>query len=447
MTRSQGPVADLPIRRERRRRTTLAAFIIGVPLATAILALVHYGPLRNTSASRYLSHSVEYVELLMFCGALGALATKYYGSIIERRACGLTIVPPWDGKTVPVAEAGRILASLNQLGTRIQGTVIVKRTAAVLGFLCSRGSAAELDDHLRSLSDTDALALEGSYSLTRFITWAIPILGFLGTVLGITKSIHGVTPEVLEKDLSQVTNGLALAFDATALALALTMVTMFLSSLVERAEQSILDHVDRYVDHELAHRFERADGEAGVVVAVVQKQTETLIQGVEQVVQEQARIWADALHEGDRRRQEAEVRQQQSFTAALQAALEKTLETHARRLATLENQVAAQSAELVQQLSAVAHAVQQMAREQQAAAAQISQGIAGQIDVLNELHEGERNLRRLQETLNQNLSAIAGTDAFEQALHSLTAAVHLLTARVTPGPASNRLGTRPGTAA
>jgi biopolymer transport protein ExbB/TolQ len=423
----------------------LAAFVIGVPLATAILVLVHYGPFRDTAARRYLSHGVEYVELLMFCGALGALATKYYGAWIERRACALTIVPPWDGKPIPVAEAGKLLAGLNQIAARVQDTVIVRRTAEVLGFLCSRRSAAELDDHLRTLSDNDALALEGSYSLTRFITWAIPILGFLGTVLGITQSIHGVTPEVLEKDLGQVTNGLALAFDATALALALTMVTMFLSSLVERAEQNILDSVDRYVDRELAHRFERADGQTGAFVAVVQKQNERLNQTVQQLVERQARIWAEALHADEERRADAAFRQEQMFTSALQAALEKTLEAHSQRLAALENQAIAESTGLLQQLSTVAAAVQQMAEQQHSAAAQLTQAIAEQIDVLNQLHEGDKNLRRLQETLNQNLAAIAGTEAFEQTMHSLTAAMHLLTARVGSGPASNRL-TRPGNA-
>ena len=79
-------------------------------------------------------------------------------------------------------------------------------------------SAAGLRLFLRSLADQDSLTLEGSNALVRFITWAIPILGFLGTVLGITGAISGVTPEVLEKSLSTVTDGLSLAFDTTAVA-------------------------------------------------------------------------------------------------------------------------------------------------------------------------------------------------------------------------------------
>jgi biopolymer transport protein ExbB/TolQ len=424
----------------------LAAFVVGLPLAAVILGVIHLGPLRGTTAQRYLSHPVEFVEVVMFCGALGALGAKARGYAGERRACRRAVLPAWDGRPVAVDEAARLLAELSRLPERLQSTLIVRRTAAILDFLCRRGSAADLDDHLRALADADALALEGSYSLTRFITWAIPILGFLGTVLGITGAISGVTPEVLENSLSTVTDGLALAFDATALALGLTMVTMFLSFVVERAEQGVLDAVDRFADRELAHRFERAGAGGEKFAEVVQQNTTVLLRAVEQLVQRQAAVWAQALAEADQRRLEAEQRQHDHVTAVLEAALEKTLETHARRLTELERQVVNQGGGLVEELARLATVVRETGREQQAAAAQIAQAAADQVGALTLLHEGEKNLRRLQETLNQNLAALAGAGTFEQAMHSLTAAIHLLTARAAPA-AGGRLGQRPGAAA
>jgi hypothetical protein len=422
----------------------VAAFLIGPPLAAGIACLIHFGPLRDTAASRYVSHPVEYVEVLMFCCALGALLAKLVGSFRERRACGMAVVPAWDGQIQPISEAPRLLAQIGQLPRGLQGTRIVKRTVAVLDFLCSRRSAAELDDQMRTLADNDALALEGSYSLTRFITWAIPILGFLGTVLGITGAISGVTPEVLEKSLSTVTDGLALAFDATALALALTMLTMFLSFLVERAEQGVLEAVDQYVDRELAHRFERAAGAGGEFVEVVRRNSEILVQATEKLVERQAAVWAKALEEVDRRRAEAEERLQTRLTAGLEQALEKTLEAHARRLQALEHHVAEQHTGLVDRLAALATAVREAGQQQQTGLTQVAHGVAAQIEALAQLQEGEQQLIRMQEALNQNLAALSGAGAFEEAVHSLAAAVHLLTARTAP--AANRQ-VRPGAAA
>jgi biopolymer transport protein ExbB/TolQ len=417
-------------------------------LAAGILSLIHLGPLRDTLARRYVSHPVEYVEVVMFCGALGALAAKLIGYLFERRACRNAILPPWNGRAVAVSEATKLLAGLKQLPRRWQNTRIARRTAGVLEFLCARGSATELDDHLRAMADNDALALEGSYGLVRFITWAVPILGFLGTVLGITQSISGITPEKLENSLSEVTDGLALAFDATALALGLTMLTMFLSFIVERAEQGILDTVDRYTDRELAHRFERT-GPAGNEFALVARQhSEALVQALEQLVQRQAALWAQAQNEADQRRLDADQRLEARFTAALETALERTLETHSRRLAALEQQAVERSALLVERLTTLAGAVRETCREQQNSLAQVSQGVAGVVEALARLQDGDKHLRRLQETLNQNLAALAGAGTFEQALHSLTAAIHLLTARAAPAPGTaGRLGPRSGAAA
>src|SRR5262249_49963063 len=145
--------------------------------------------------------------------------------------------------------------------------------------------------------------------------------GFLGTVLGITEAISGVTPEKLEKELNTVTDGLALAFDATALALALTMAVMFLMFLAERAEQSVLEAVDAYADRHLAHRFERVAGDSGPFVEALRQNAQVLLDATERLTQRQAEVWAQALGEVQRRQAEAEKKHQERLTAALEAAL------------------------------------------------------------------------------------------------------------------------------
>jgi hypothetical protein len=56
----------------------------------------------------------------------------------------------------------------------------------------------------------------------------------------------------------------------------------------------------------------------------------------------------------------------------------------------------------------------------------------------------------LQDALHHNLAALQGAGSFEQAVQALTAAIHLLTAKVSSGaagPVPNRLVPRPGAAA
>jgi biopolymer transport protein ExbB/TolQ len=396
----------------------VAAFGIGLPLAGTILALIHLGALANTPLHHYLSHTVEQVEIVLFCLAVSGLLAKVWQNIGERLAFRAAVLPPWDGLAVPVTEAPKLLAGVSRLGSSVQKSWLVSRVAGVLDFLASRGSAAALDDHLRDLADSDANALENSYALIRFITWAIPILGFLGTVLGITGAINGVTPEKLEKNISEVTDGLALAFNATALALALTMITMFLSYLVDRLEQSVLESVDQFAARHLAHRFERDAGAGSELADMVRDQARMVLRTTDEVVHRQAEVWAKSLDEVNRRHTESAAKVQERLTTALEAALEKALKSHAERQAVTEKV----SGKLLEQVAALAAAVTQ------------------QHAALAKLQENERQLVRLQETLARNLDSLAGAGSFEEAVHSLTAAVHLLTARASGAPPVKRPG-------
>jgi biopolymer transport protein ExbB/TolQ len=416
----------------RRSFSTLAAFVFGVPATVAVLALVHAGPLRDTEVARYLSHPVEAVEVLLFCCALGALLAKVAASWRERAAFRGEVLPPWDGKPVPAEDAGALLAAARRHGRGWQATCLGRRVTAVLDFVSSRASANDLDDQLRTLADNDFMAFETSYALTRFITWAIPILGFLGTVLGITGAIAGITPEILERSLNTVTDGLALAFDATAVALALTMVTMFVTFLVERLEEGVLHQVDQYVDEHLSHRFERSGAEGGGVGEDLRRQTQVLISATEKLVQGQADVWAKTMAEAQRQWSGTGRKQQEAVTAALEQALERTLQSHARRLAELEERNAKQSAVLLDRLT------------------ELARGMNAQVEALARLDAGAGQLLRLEEVLSHNLEALAGAGAFEQAVSSLTAAIHLLTTRLGSAPASTapgRFGAKPGAAA
>jgi biopolymer transport protein ExbB/TolQ len=407
------------------------AFVVGLPLAVLVLLPLRVGPLARLEIARYVQHNVECVEVILFCCAMAALGAKFLLSFTERAACDAQVLPPWDGRPVPVSDAPGLLAAVHTLSPRLLNTYLARRVIAVIEFLCQRRSAAELDDHLRGLTDNDSLALEGSYSLTRFITWAIPILGFLGTVLGITEAISGVTPEKLEKSLSSVTDGLALAFDATALGLALTMVTMFCSFLVERREQAVLDAVDHFVERQLAHRFLRSGADATPVLEALRENSQILLDSADQLVKRQAEVWAQALGEVTRRAADSQAAIQERLAAAVESALDRTLDTHERRLTSFEQKAVDQGARLYEQMASLAAGMRETSREQQAALKHVSDGIAAQAAALGRLQEGEVALVQLQTALQQNLEALAATGQFDQALHSLTAAVHLLTARAS----------------
>lgn len=429
MAHHNGGSSALPNIRRRRSLANLGAFVFGLPLGVGVLALLLNGPFHDTDAERYVHHPVEQVEVMLFCCAFGGLLAKGLGQMKERAAFRRGVLPVWDGRPGPVEEADTLLQELAPRWGLLQNTYLARRVAAILDFVYSRGSAHELDDQMRALSDNDAIALESSYSLIRLIIWAIPILGFLGTVLGITGAISGVTPEVLENSISGVTNGLSVAFDATALALGLTMLLMFLNYLVDRLEQRTLERVDQYVDENLAHRFERTGPDTNGMGQAFRQNVQLMVKATEQLVEKQAAVWAKSLQTAEKHWNEASQREQDRLRGALETALDRTLASHQQRLLELEKQALERSRALHEGLTALATVLRDTGREHQAALAQVMERLTIQGEALARLHEDEGQLNRLQDSLQRNLSALASAGTFEQAIESLTGAVHLLTAR------------------
>ena len=402
-----------------------AAFVFGLPLAAVLLALLHFGPLRHTAAHRYVTHPIENVEIIVFCAALGVLGAKTWGSRAQRRALASRILPPWDGQPLPPSEAPALLAEVSRLPASLRNTWVVRRTVAILDFVCSRRTAAAQDDEMHYLSDSDVMALENSFALINFLIWSLPILGFLGTVLGIAEAVTNVTPEVLENSISSVTGGLALAFDTTGLALGLTLSVMFLKFLTDRREQAVLEEVDRFCEVHLKHRFARAGAESGPFVSALQQNSEVLLRATEQLVRKQADVWAQALAATESQRRQAEQQAQDALTTALATALDRTLTSHQQRLSALERQSQGQAAEVLGALATLAERV----GAQQAALVPVANGMQVLGRTLAGIKEGEGQLLALQQAMVQNLAALSASGSFEEAVHSLTAAIHLLTAR------------------
>src|SRR5262249_40144051 len=144
------PAAQRELRAERRWGANVAAFALGLSLAAALLFLVHRGPFQDTPLFNYLKSEAEAAEVVLFCVALCGLGAKLWGQRAERSALGRELLPAWDGKPAPVSDALRLTAELEKQPYGLRQTFLGRRIAAVLDFLRSRGSAAELDDHMRA---------------------------------------------------------------------------------------------------------------------------------------------------------------------------------------------------------------------------------------------------------------------------------------------------------
>jgi hypothetical protein len=278
-----------------------------------------------------------------------------------------------------------------------------QRIKDVLDYVREKQSADGIEEHLRYLGDTAADRSHAGFALVRIIAWMIPILGFLGTVVGITIAVANVSPNQLDSSLTEVTGGLAMAFDATAVALALAMGLMFSYFLVERSEGAILHQVEDTAGTLLRHRFAAGDAASLPYLETIRSASQMVIAHSETLVQRQAQVWTEALAVLLKQSQDLHRKQEEAFVRLLE-----TLRTEGGR-----------------QYAVVGEAAQQLERAEQQ--------LAHTAGVLGEIVNGEARLLPLQQSLVENLNVLRQTQGLDEALHSLTAAIHLMTVRHRPG--------------
>ena len=90
-----------------------------------------------------------------------------------------------------------------------------------------------------SLIDNKIYAQQIDTSLLRFFSWAIPSIGFIGTVRGIGNAL-GKTGEALSGQISGMTESLGLAFNSTFVALFLTIFLMLIINLIEQKQDTLI---------------------------------------------------------------------------------------------------------------------------------------------------------------------------------------------------------------
>lgn len=374
----------------------------------------------------FAGHPVNYTETVCFFVALAALVIKGFDVAAQRAGLKQLRIPAAPREGLPPSASRDLLEHVRSWPVAVQAGYAAARLKAALESVDQQGTADRLDDELKYLADGDRITAHSSYALVRLVIWAIPILGFLGTVIGITMAIAELSPEALENSLPQVTAGLGVAFDTTALALGLSMILMFVQYLVDNSEQRLLTAVDRWLAHLMAGRFQTTGGANDPQAAQVKRIADAMVAATERLVQQQTQLWRATIDEAHQRWTQLTAGAHEVLEQSLVTGLTKSLDAHARELALGRRQSDEQqqrsAGELRQALEHFAGAL----------AAQQSE-LVRQGEVLLQVVDATGQVTRLEESLNRNLQALAGERNFEETLHSLSAAMHLLTARLGGG--------------
>lgn len=401
-----------------------SSLVWGLLLSIGFYAPIETGYWRDEFVLRYFAgHWVEYLETAMFFVGLSGLVLKALDIGRQSAALARTLLPPHADEPQPAGEAERLLAQLDQLPETQHDDYLPRRLREALQSVRFAGSADKLGDELKYLSESDAARSHASYGLLRIIIWAIPILGFLGTVIGITMAIASLNPQALEDSLPTVTGGLGVAFDTTALALGLSMVLMFVQFFVDRMENRLLAAVDGRAADELGGRFEQMGTGDDPQIAAMRRIADMVLKASERLVVRQAEVWQQTIDAAQVRWNATATESGKLLESALSGALHQSITAHAERLSASSEAAAEQNRRNWSRLQ------QTLADSTQALKGQQAE-LAKQSEILLRVVDATGHVAKLEQQLNSNLAALAGAQHFEETMLHLAGALNLLNVRL-----------------
>ena len=191
--------------------------------------------------------------LMLWVMAIMGLKAQSVGS--QRRLLSQALVSIEEGRRVLPEDARKLSRPLEALPDPERGFLLPRALRGALSRDGSTGSVADVSGVVRDVCDTEADRLDSELSMVRYITWAIPSIGFIGTVRGIGTAL-GNTHEAVAGNIAAVTASLGVAFNSTFIALLISIVIMFLTHQLTLMQERMVMEAQDYCDHNLIRHLQ-----------------------------------------------------------------------------------------------------------------------------------------------------------------------------------------------
>jgi len=147
-----------------------------------------------------------------------------------------------------------VLSNLDKLSAEIRATPLVVALTASLRRYLITSNVQHTSDAIESSIEALALRQDAENSMIRYLIWAIPSIGFIGTVRGIGGAL-AQADQALAGDIGGMTNSLGLAFNSTFVALLISILLMFLLHQLLRLQDGLVVDTQAYCEKFLLKRI------------------------------------------------------------------------------------------------------------------------------------------------------------------------------------------------
>ena len=197
--------------------------------------------------------------LVLMFWAFSIMGYKAVRAVGERKLLEEELVPVQEGVRILPEDSREYSRNIQSLPDRVRGMLLPRVILSSLERFGSTRNVQDVSSVAKTLCESEGERLESELSMIRYIAWAIPSVGFIGTVRGIGEALSQAHRAV-DGDIAGVTDSLGTAFNSTFVALLISIVVMFLVHQLQLLQERQVFDTQTYIDHNLIRHMQAGGG-------------------------------------------------------------------------------------------------------------------------------------------------------------------------------------------
>ncbi len=192
--------------------------------------------------------------ILMFW-AFAIIIYKAVATYRQRRLLDTELILLAEDMRILPQDTRELSRKIQALPRAVQSFLLPRTLTIALQRFAATGNIQDVSTSVREVSESEAERLESELSIIRYIAWAIPSIGFIGTVRGIGDAL-GQAHKAVEGDITGVTQSLGVAFNSTFIALVISIVLMFFIYQLQLMQERLVLDTEYYCDEHLIRHLQ-----------------------------------------------------------------------------------------------------------------------------------------------------------------------------------------------
>lgn len=192
---------------------------------------------------------------ILMLWAMAIIGHKAREMMLERALFDQQLIRVSAGMSILPEDARDYLRPIQALKPPQSDYLLARVLKVSLQRFASTRNIQSVSTAIRETCEIEADRLDSELSMIRYIAWAIPSIGFIGTVRGIGAAL-GQAHEAVQGNIAGVTASLGVAFNSTFIALVISIIIMFLVYQLQLTQERLVLDSQRYCDDHLMHHLQ-----------------------------------------------------------------------------------------------------------------------------------------------------------------------------------------------